>query len=215
MLSIRPNITFMLMKLQRHVIFICIDVKIRNFPKRFRSFMYLCEIDCSDLIHKAGSAVHPSRFGQALGDGVEEALGHIVSHAGAGVVDEDQSRHGVGSRRPHAAENLIQHDHSDEAREHAQNQAGVHQQLSALEAKPGENIADAQHHKGLQHRRSQGGDQRIAEPNGEARFGPQIDVVVKAPLLGDDVAHTSGGFSPEGLQQDARKGRYWGAGHTM
>ena len=41
MLSIRPNITFMLMKLQRHVIFICIDVKIRNFPKRFRSFMYL------------------------------------------------------------------------------------------------------------------------------------------------------------------------------
>ena len=194
MLSIRPNITFMLMKLQRHVIFICIDVKIRNFPKRFRSFMYLCEIDCSELIHKAGSAVHPSRFGQALGDGVEEALGHIVSHA---------------------AENLIQHDHSDEAREHAQNQAGVHQQLSALEAKPGENIADAQHHKGLQHRRSQGGDQRIAEPNGEARFGPQIDVVVKAPLLGDDVAHTSGGFSPEGLQQDARKGRYWGAGHTM
>ena len=51
MLSIRPNITFMLMKLQRHVIFICIDVKIRNFPKRFRSFMYLCEIDCSELIH--------------------------------------------------------------------------------------------------------------------------------------------------------------------
>ena len=156
---------------------------------------------------KAGSAVHPSRFVQALGDGVEEALGHIVSHAGAGAVDENQSRHGVGSRQPHAAENLIQHDHGDEAREHAQNQAGVHQQLSALEAKPGENIADAQHHKGLQHRRSQGGDQRIAEPNGEARFGPQIDVVVKAPLLGDDVAHTSGGFSPEGLQQDACKGR--------
>ena len=51
MLSIRPNITFMLMKLQRHVIFICIDVKIRNFPKRFRSLMHLCEIDCSDLIH--------------------------------------------------------------------------------------------------------------------------------------------------------------------
>ena len=51
MRSIRPDITFMFMKLQRHMVLIGIDVKIRNFSKHFRSLMGLCEIDRPDFIH--------------------------------------------------------------------------------------------------------------------------------------------------------------------
>ena len=161
-----------------------------------------------DLIEHLGSggAIHAGGFVQGLGNGVEEALGHIVAHAGRGTVDDDQTNGGHMQRQARFGEHLVNEDQGQEAGEHAQNQHQVHQRLSHLETQTGKGIAHSQHKNGLEECSGKAHESRILEPDQKVGLGEQADVVIQTKLFGEQIAGHALVFHLEGLQHQAEEG---------
>lgn len=158
---------------------------------------------------KAGRAVDAGAFVQRLRDGVEEALGDVVAHAGGGHVHEDQAGNGALLRKPQRAQQEVQADHREEAGEHAQHQDQVHDQPAPAKAHARQRVAHGQHNHRLEH----GADGRDFEgvqiPREEIALGGEQElVVVQRELLRNQVvdhAAVLGEIGAEGLQNQKYK----------
>ena len=172
----------------------------RPLPDRAASRMLLVE-------HlQTGCAVHTGGLVQGLGNGVEEALGNVVTHTGAGAVDDNQTHGSHLHGQAQVGEDLVDQDHGQKAGEHTQDQHDVHQGLSALKAQTGEGVAHCQNEDRLE---KSGGDAHqggILKPVQEIGLSKQADVVIKAELFGEELAVHTTVIDLEGFHNKAEEG---------
>ena len=136
----------------------------------------------------------------------EAALGDVVAHTGAGAVDDHQADGRILQSQTQVGEDLIDQDHGEEAREHAQDQHEVHQGLSGLETQTGRGVAHGQHEEGLEESSSQAHDSGVLEPLQEVGLRKQADIIVQAELFGEQLTVHCLGIDLEGFHYQAEEG---------